>query len=597
MKPREKLIAGSLAAVVGAYVIVPMIWNAVFGAFSDLNTKIEMLTAQRDAKDKQVLQGTLAAKMLGDARKRSLPPDAKDAARLYQEWLVDVAKSCGLTNVRPKVERMTPQPDVYVAVPISFQAEGTYEQAVRFLARFSEVDLLQRLATFHVMAPSPNSPKLEFDIRAEALSLKGATKRNTIFPRTQLTGAVTAQQTDIPIRDSKEFPAKAPFRVRIGQEWMNVEVVAAGHWTVERAVGGSKADAHAPDSAVELTPLRAPKAGERDVEEQAEILLAHNFFAKPRPKIKLNPKLSPSGVQLIAKGSPSNLTIKAETWDPALGTPQFAFEGEAPKGATLDAKTGAFKWTPESDLEPGEYKVHIVATASDDPEAKFSTELVFKVREANRAPKFKKTETAVAYLGRPMSIDLSAEDPDAGDRIRYSLTGEKLEGAELDARSGKLTWTPTEDLEAKEYKIEVTATDNGNPPLTDKKTLTIITEEDAARFTKLVRIVSIDGDRHAGFYDSSINKSTVVHLNESFRFADVKATVVEIAPEYIVFDAAGARMRLDLGKTLRDMTPVAGAAASSGSKSSVESDRPPAPPGSSSEGEAPAPGVAKSQPS
>jgi hypothetical protein len=120
-----------------------------------------------------------------------------------------------------------------------------------------------------------------------------------------------------------------------------------------------------------------------------------------------------------------------------------------------------------------------------------------------------------------------------------------------------VTWTPPEDLPPGDVAISVTATDNGDPPLTATKSINVRVEEDAARFTKFVGVVTEGDMQEAWFFDPSVNRNTKLKAGSLFRFADVEGTLESIEDNgaYVVFSTGGKRMRLMSGKTIREMTP------------------------------------------
>jgi hypothetical protein len=287
--------------------------------------------------------------------------------------------------------------------------------------------------------------------------------------------------------------------------------------------------------------------------------------------------LSPSTTQVVTRGTPFAVTMKTESWDPAYGTAKFEFEGDLPEGLTIDAASGAMKWNPPESIPVGEYKVRVVAVGSNDGK-RVPNELTLKLRNANRPPVFKPLENPAAFLGRQLSVEVAATDPDESDRLTYSLTGQALAGAAIDARTGRLTWTPSEDLEPGSFRVEVTVTDNGDPPKNAKKPLTIATTEDAAQFTRLTTIFSVNGDRQARFFDQSVGRTTALRLNEEFKFADIAGKIVELESDRIIFETGGQRMQLELGMSIREMKPAPAAAAPPTNSQAPASDSPPAPP-------------------
>jgi glucose/arabinose dehydrogenase len=75
--------------------------------------------------------------------------------------------------------------------------------------------------------------------------------------------------------------------------------------------------------------------------------------------------------------------------------------------------------------------------------------------------------------GDTLSLTASATDPDAGQTITYSLGTGAPSGAQINAQSGALSWTPNAYAGSGMYSITVVATDNGSPPLSDSKSFNV----------------------------------------------------------------------------------------------------------------------------
>lgn len=559
MKQREKKIVWGIAGLVGLYVGSLFFHSWFVQPLNLLDEKIELAAKALDAAKVRERELKVAQAALADARRISLPKNRSEARRQYLKWVEDLTLACGIETTRIPETVSDRTEGVYVAFPVKVEGLATYEQALLFLKRFGEVNLLQRLSQFDLILNTAGDPKLIIRFTAEGVMMVDAEDRPNLFSETLLVDDLAPAQTTLTVGQTTGFPEKAPFRIKVGPEWMNVTAVNQKQWTVERGVGESKAIPHAQGGVVSHYPLRPAGQNEPTVEAIYAKVAATNPFRKPRPTIEFKPRLSPSGNQLLTKGQPLSLKLKADGWDPEAGQPKFATEGEVPPGLTLDEKTGAINWAPAKELPPGEYKLRVVAIGSYNDQFRTVADLNIKVREANQSPAFKDVRPPAAYLGRPWTLDVTATDPDAGDKLKYAFTGTPPMGAAVDATTGRVTWTPAEDLEPGEVPLAVTATDSGDPPKAVTKTVNVRVEEDAARFTKFVGLVTEDDVQEAWFFDPSINKNTKLKVGSLFKFAEVDGTIAEIEKngDYVILSTAGKRMRLSSGKTIREMTPEA----------------------------------------
>ncbi len=118
---------------------------------------------------------------------------------------------------------------------------------------------------------------------------------------------------------------------------------------------------------------------------------------------------------------------------------------------------------------------------------------------ANEPPRFAMDSEQEAFVGRPVSLQIEADDPEGG-RVRYRLVGELPGEYRLDEITGELRWTPPEKGE---YEVTVVAEDEGHPPKRQETKLKIVVTDpppdepgstfDVARFTFVTAIVAVDG--------------------------------------------------------------------------------------------------------
>jgi len=144
-------------------------------------------------------------------------------------------------------------------------------------------------------------------------------------------------------------------------------------------------------------------------------------------------------------------TFKATDAD-AGATLAYSLVG-APTGATINASTGAFAWTPTYD-QAGTYNFKAVVT---DGTLNDTATVKVLVKDVDRAPKFTKAlaDTTIKE-NQALAYTFAAVDPD-GKAITYSLSGAPT-GAAIIAATGAFTWTPNY-TQAGTYNFKVFATD------------------------------------------------------------------------------------------------------------------------------------------
>ncbi len=128
-----------------------------------------------------------------------------------------------------------------------------------------------------------------------------------------------------------------------------------------------------------------------------------------------------------------------------------------PEGATFDAATGTFSWTPTYE-QSGEYQVGFVIT---DPSGLSDTLTVpVTVNHVNRTPVFAEQPPQTVDENQPLEVKLiPATDPDKEDAGKLQYSAANLpQGATFDPATLTLTWTPTFD-QSGTYTVEFSVTD------------------------------------------------------------------------------------------------------------------------------------------
>ena len=135
-----------------------------------------------------------------------------------------------------------------------------------------------------------------------------------------------------------------------------------------------------------------------------------------------------------------------------------------PTGATFDASTRTFSWTPSYDQE-GDYTVtfHVEDTLNDFDEE----EVIITVGNNNRAPIFEDIEDKNVDENTLLQFTVSATDSD-GDDLTYS-TSDLPTGAAFDVTTKTFTWTPTYD-QSGSYEVTFQVSDGEN---NDEERITI----------------------------------------------------------------------------------------------------------------------------
>lgn len=544
------------------------IFNWAFASYIrsySLISATEKVVAQ---KQDEVLAIAQAQKKMREWKEHSLPPDEKatpkskpsahNGQRLYQEWIARLAELSGWDNVRVTPQNTsTSRNNVYLSVPMKVEAEARFSQLCQFLHHFHRTDLVQRVRMLEVKSTeSEGDPVLRITIDCEALALIEAPVRKTLFPQTALRATVDDSATSVAFASAKTFPAKPPYLVRIGTEFLRVTAVNGDSATVIRGADGTKRVEHPAGATVEMQPInpQAPAYSEARYRE----MIASNAFIKPQPPVPYKLKPPALGEKVLVKGQSLDITVPAVGYDPALGKPQFSLGNAVPEGMKLDGATGKLSWKPALDYPAGKVTVSVTIRHPSADDGIVRGELVIAVKEANKPPTIVADTVPVAVLGRAWKLPITVKDSETpAEKLMIRIGAGGPEGLTVDAKDMALVWTPTDAALPGDYPITVTVSDDGNPPLTANKIVTIKLEDDRAAFTYLVGVIRKDGQWEAMLTDRLQNKTTVVRVGDAIEISDIRGTVAEIKPRLVVLKQGESLTQVELGEALREMKPVA----------------------------------------
>lgn len=285
MQQREKILAIAAATVVVAWLGLPRLGDFFLGPIRDAQQRLDGVTEQLTQKTREAVQVKNAGLALKEWRGRSLPPNPPDAQRLYQAWLTDLAQVADFKNVKVTPGRRVPQGKVWTGILVSLDGEATLSQVHRFLFHFNQADLAHRITSLNLESPDSNANvPLRVSLTAEGLAVAGTEPRLTLFPQTTLKAdfrSQTSQQT-IEIEDVADFPAEPGYRIRIGNEYLNVVDVDEHRWTIEGGVDATSPASHAAGDVVELAAVH-PDYAEHTFDDFRS-MAANSPFVKPVPE-------------------------------------------------------------------------------------------------------------------------------------------------------------------------------------------------------------------------------------------------------------------------------------------------------------------------
>ena len=141
----------------------------------------------------------------------------------------------------------------------------------------------------------------------------------------------------------------------------------------------------------------------------------------------------------------ATLAFTATATDPDAGqTLTFSLDAPSPAGATINASTGAFSWTPTEAQGPAIIPITVRVTDNGTPALSDFETIAVTVNEVNVAPvlgaignKTVNEETALTFTATATDADIPA------NTLTFSLDAGAPAGATINATTGAFSWTPT----------------------------------------------------------------------------------------------------------------------------------------------------------
>jgi len=563
MPNRQKQLLIGLAAVV-------LLWQGAIWAdhllLAPLRTLRGNVAAKQEKVDEKLLQVVAieqAKTKLNNWRARSLSPDpgrkarpdAVEAQRQYTEWLTDLVHSVALDEVSVAPQRRSVSRNgVFVDVTVQIDGEGRYSQFLELMERFYRADVLQRVSRLQLSSLDVvGDPPVKFTLEVGALALTDAPQRRAMFPRTTLAQEVDAEGVQITVATSTDFPQKAPFRIRIDRELLEVTAMSGNDWTVVRGVERSEVTPHPERSTASL--FRVNKTVPDLSRDEFRTLLSDNIFVKPTPPIQYDFQFGPFEPPTVVRGKLWDFSVSAREFDTARGEPNYRFTGELPPGLTINPQTGKMNWKLDAKTAAGEYPVTVEVRHPSAPGGQLAQKLTLVVAEPNTPPKFATVARQTAYRGQPFRLKVAATDPDQpAQKLTYKFGAGGPTNAKIDSRTGELEWTPSDDQALGPLTLAVVATDSGTPAQSTTLKLAVQVQEDTARLTELIGIVTVDSQREAWLFDKSQNQKTILHIGDKLRAADITATLLELDADTMLVEFEGESRTLKLGQSIRSLT-------------------------------------------
>jgi pimeloyl-ACP methyl ester carboxylesterase len=227
------------------------------------------------------------------------------------------------------------------------------------------------------------------------------------------------------------------------------------------------------------------------------------------------PTIAVIGNKSVNEGSLLTFTASATDADVPANTLTFSLDAGAPSGASIDANSGVFTWTPSEAQGPGTFNITVRVTDNGTPNLDDFEAIEVTVGEVNVAPILASIGNKSVNEGSQLTFTASATDADVpGNALTFSLDAGAPSGASIDANSGVFIWTPSEAQGPGTFNITVRVTDNGTPSLNDFETIEVPVAE-----VNVAPILASIGNK-------SVNEGSLLTFTTNATDADVPANTL-----------------------------------------------------------------------
>ena len=187
-----------------------------------------------------------------------------------------------------------------------------------------------------------------------------------------------------------------------------------------------------------------PKGAWKPIAAVAAIAaLGFTAFSMFRPGEQMKPAvLEQVSAQNIDEGSELTVQMRLKPSNQLEDSAAFNLIGQPPQGATIDMRTGVFRWSPTETQGPGVYQIQVGVRASDSEQPFADTSFRVEVKEVNSPPVIRPIGEKTLKAGQQLAFSVEANDPDQPANQRSFKLLEGPDWVQVDRDTGVVRCSP-----------------------------------------------------------------------------------------------------------------------------------------------------------
>ena len=195
-------------------------------------------------------------------------------------------------------------------------------------------------------------------------------------------------------------------------------------------------------------------------------------------EVNVAPVLAAIGNRSVVQGS--LLTVHGQRdgrRSPGPDARTYSLDAGAPAGATINATTGVFSWTPSVSQALGNYSVTVRVTDNGSPAQSDFETITVTVTNVNVAPVLASDRQPDGERRQPADVHGDGDGRECGQTLTYSLAAAHRPGPRSTRQRACSAGRRPKAQGPGSFSVTVRVTDNGSPALSDSETITITVNE------------------------------------------------------------------------------------------------------------------------